>query len=63
LLINLAQHPEKRDEPLSLGLKYYVRGDLVFEDGSEMTLDALCDELGLPRLPYLEEMPPEIDLG
>jgi hypothetical protein len=29
----------------------------------EMTLDALCDELGLPRLPYLEEMPPEIDLA
>jgi hypothetical protein len=62
LLIDLARHPEKREEPLSSGLKYYVRGDLVFEDGSEMTLDALCDELGLPRLPYLEEMPPEIDV-
>lgn len=63
LLIDLAQHPEKREEPLASGLKYYVRGDLVFEDGGEMTLDALCDELGLPRLPYLEEMPPEIDVA
>lgn len=62
LLIDLAQHPEKREEPLFSGLKYYVRGDLVFEDGSEMTIDELCDELGLPRLPYLEDRPPVLSL-
>lgn len=62
LLVDLAQHPEKRSGALSLGLKYYVRGDLVFEDGSEMTLDDLCDQLKVPRLPYLGEMLPEPDL-
>jgi 3',5'-cyclic AMP phosphodiesterase CpdA len=62
LLSDLAQHPEKRGPPLSDALKYYVRGDLVFNDGREMTLDALCDELGLPRLPYLEDMPPELEV-
>jgi 3',5'-cyclic AMP phosphodiesterase CpdA len=62
LLVALAQYPEKREEPLASGLKYYVRGDLVFEDGSEMTLDALCDKLGFPHLPYLEEMPPDLEL-
>jgi hypothetical protein len=63
LLSDLAQHPEKRKPPLSDGLKYYVRGDLVFNDGRELTLDALCDELGLPRLPYLEDMPPELEVN
>ncbi len=33
------------------------------DDGSVVTLDELCDELGLERLPYLEEMPEEIDLA
>jgi hypothetical protein len=62
LLIGLTQHPEKREAPLSWGLKYYLRGDLVLEDGSEVTLDELCARLELPPLPYLEDMPPEIEV-
>ena len=27
-----------------------------------VTLDELCDELGLPHLPYLEEMPEELEV-
>jgi 3',5'-cyclic AMP phosphodiesterase CpdA len=61
LLIDLIRHPEKREPPLSWGLRYYARGDLVLSDGSELTLDALCQQLGLRPLPYLEEMRPEFD--
>ncbi|NNC14834.1 NACHT domain-containing protein [Corallococcus exiguus] len=63
LLSDLTQHPEKREEPLSSMLRYYVRGDLVLQDGSELTLDALCRELGLPLLPYLEEVPYVVSSG
>jgi hypothetical protein len=62
LLIDLAQHPEKRDPPLRWGLQYIVRGDLLLADGSVLTLDELADEVGLPHLPYLDEMEPEIEL-
>ena len=62
LLDELIRHPEKREPPLSWGLQYYVRGDLVLDEGEELTLDALCDQLGLPRLPYLEELPPELEV-
>lgn len=62
LLTDLARHPEKRQGPLSEGLKYYVRGDLVFNDGRELTLDALCDELKLSHLPHLEDLPPELEV-
>jgi hypothetical protein len=60
LLIDLAQHPEKCAPPLSWGLKYIVRGDILLNDGREISLDTLTDRLGLPRLPYLEEMPEEL---
>jgi calcineurin-like phosphoesterase family protein len=60
LLEDLAAHPEKREAPLSWGLQYIVRGDVLMADGSEVTLDELCDEAGVPRYPLLEEMPPEI---
>ncbi len=60
LLEDLARHPEKREAPLQWGLRYVVRGDVVLDDGTEMTLDDLTDELSLPRLPYLEETPEEI---
>lgn len=62
LLVDLAQHPEKRPEPLSWGLQFMVRGDIVMDDGSIVTLDELSDELGLPRLPYLDEMEPELEV-
>jgi hypothetical protein len=62
LLIDLAQHPEKCEPPLSWGLQYIVRGDVLLEDGSVVTLDQLADEVGLPHLPYLEDMPDELEV-
>lgn len=56
LLTSLATVPD-RVPPLSWGLQYIVRGDLVFADGTELTLDQLADDLGLPRLPILEPLP------
>jgi hypothetical protein len=60
LLADLAQHPEKREPPLSWGLQFIVRGDVMLRDGSIVTLDELADEAGLPHLPYLEDMPDEL---
>lgn len=62
LLEGLARHPEKRQPPLSWGLQYYVRGDLVFDDDSVVTLDELCARAGLAPLPLLEPMPDELDI-
>jgi hypothetical protein len=62
LLIDLAQHPEKREPPLSWGLQFIVRGDVMLADGSIVTLDELADEAGLPRLPFLEEMEDELEV-
>lgn len=56
LLDDLAQHPEKREPPLQWGLKYIVRGDVVLDDGTEVTLDELTGELEMEPLPYLGEM-------
>jgi hypothetical protein len=61
-LVELAQHPEHRDPPLSWGLQYIVRGDVMLEDGSVVTLDELADEAGLPHLPFLDEMPDELEI-
>lgn len=60
LLRDLAAHPEKRDAPLAWGLQYIVRGDILLPDGTEVTLDALCEEAGIPPYPLLEDMPPEL---
>lgn len=62
LLMDLAQHPEKCEPPLSWGLQYVVRGDVLLENGSVITLDQLADEVGLPHLPYLEDMPEELEV-
>jgi len=62
LLTDLAAHPEQREPPLSWGLRYIVRGDVLLDDGSVVTLDELADEQGMEHLPYLEEMPPELDV-
>jgi hypothetical protein len=62
LLIDLAAHPGKRSAPLSWGLQYYVRGDLVLADDSIITLDELCAEGGMSPLPLLEDMPDEMDI-
>lgn len=58
LLTNLAEHPEQRTGALGLGLRYLVRGDVVLEDGTELCLDEIADAFGLPRLPYVEAVPP-----
>jgi hypothetical protein len=62
LLEDLARHPEQREPPLSWGLQHYVRGDLVFDDDSVVTLDELCAQAGLAPLPLLETMPDELDI-
>ncbi|MDI1435426.1 NACHT domain-containing protein [Polyangium sorediatum] len=62
LLCDLAEHPESRGKPLSWGLRYYVRGDLVLDDGTEVRLDELCDEAGIARLPWLTVMPDELEV-
>ncbi len=49
-------------EPLCWGLQFIVRGDVLLDDGSVVTLDELADEAGVPRLPYLEEMEPELEV-
>ncbi|HEX7837992.1 MAG TPA: hypothetical protein VF469_11045 [Kofleriaceae bacterium] len=62
ILEDLARHPEQRRPPLSWGLQYYVRGDLVFDDNSVVTLDELCARAGLVPPPLLESMPDEIEI-
>ena len=62
LLEELAWNPENRRGDLALALKYFVRGDVVLNDGTELTLDEMCDVLKLPHLPYLEELPEELSL-
>jgi hypothetical protein len=61
-LTDLAQHPERREPPLSWGLQFIVRGDVMLRDGSVVTLDELADQAGLPHLPYLEDMPDELEV-
>jgi hypothetical protein len=39
-----------------------VRGDVMLDDGSVVTLDELADQVGLPHLPYLEDMPAEFEV-
>ena len=63
LLEDVAARPEQREAPVSWALRYYVRGDIMMRDGSVITMDEICDQLGVPRLPLLEDMPPEIDWG
>ena len=46
-----------------MGPKYIVRGDILLEDGSIVTLDKLCDEYKLPHLPYPEDFPPKLEIN
>jgi hypothetical protein len=39
-----------------------VRGDLVLEDDTVVTLDELCAQAGLAPPPLLEDMPDELDI-
>lgn len=64
LLVDLAMHPEKREPPLSWGLQYIVRGDVVVDDPDfpETGRTYRLEEFGLGDLPYLEDMPPELEV-
>jgi hypothetical protein len=55
-LTRTAELAEHRDPLLAAGLRFYVRGDILTED-SELSLDEICREVGLPRLPFLEGHP------
>ena len=61
LLLDYAEHPEKAGEPLCWGLQFIVRGDVMREDGSIVTLDEISAAAGLKPLPLLEDMPPELE--
>ncbi len=50
-------------EPLCWGLRFIVRGDVLLDDGSFVTLDELAAEAGVAPLPFLEEMEDEMDWG
>jgi hypothetical protein len=63
LLVELARHPQRREPPLSWGLQHYVRGDLVLDGDSIVTLDELCAEAGLEPLPLLEDMADELEIA
>ena len=61
LLSEYAAHPERAQAPLSWGLQYIVRGDVLWEDGTDIKLDDLATELSLPTLPLLDELTPELE--
>lgn len=62
LLEDLARHPEKREGVLSWCLRYYVRGDVMLQDGTVLTIDELCHQLGIDPPPLLEDLPGELPL-
>ncbi len=62
LLEDLARHPEKREGVLSWCLRYYVRGDVMLQDGTVLTIDELCHQLGIDPPPLLEDLPDELPL-
>jgi hypothetical protein len=62
LLERFSAHPELCELPLSWGLKYIVRGDLMLDDGAVITLDQLAGKASLPALPLLESMPEELSI-
>jgi hypothetical protein len=59
LLEELAQHPERREPPLSWGLRHIIRGDIILDDGDTLTLDEVTEQMGMPRLSHLENISPE----
>lgn len=63
LLVERVANAHEDDSPLGWGLRYIVRGDILLAGGRVITLDELSDLHGLPRLPLLEEMPDELDVG
>ncbi len=62
LLGDLARHPERREPPLGWGLQYIVRGDVMLNDGTVLTLDDLAKETGVEAPPFLEPMPERLEI-
>jgi len=62
LLEGLAQDPKRREPPLRWGLQYIVRGDVMLDDGTVVTLNELADEAGMPPLPWIEDMPEHLEI-
>ncbi len=60
--VYLVKNPRHDDPEIADWLKYIVCGDVVFDDGTEATLDELCAEIGEEPLPYLEPMPPLLEV-
>lgn len=59
LLESAVQHPEnvaKDDKELLWGLQYYVRGDIMFLDGSTVRLDDILESAGIEPPPILVDM-------
>jgi NACHT domain len=56
-LRSLAEDPSQRNGVLGWALKYLVRGDVVLNDGSEISLDELSKSSGVPPLPFIEQYP------
>jgi calcineurin-like phosphoesterase family protein len=66
-----ARDPDQASEPLRWSLRYIVRGDVMFEDGSVVDLDEIWASLRerfaeeaaqLQDLPLLDEMRPNIEM-
>ena len=56
LLSDRVQSIHKPESALDYGLKYLIRGDLILADGTEMAIDDICSAIGIPHLPYLEDI-------
>jgi 3',5'-cyclic AMP phosphodiesterase CpdA len=61
-LQNIAKYPEGHEAPLSWQIQYIVRGDILLNNGDNLTLDTLSEEVGLAPLPYLEPVPKNLDV-
>lgn len=55
LLTDLIQNPEKREPPLFWALQFFLRGDVMLENGEIKTLDELAKNASVETLPYLLE--------
>jgi hypothetical protein len=57
LLRSVAERPSQRNGVLGWALKYMIRGDIVLNDGTEISLDELSQSLGVSALPLIEQYP------
>lgn len=58
LLEPLRAYPELHVEPLvQWGARFFLGGDIWLPDGTNFSVDALCDAANQPRLPFIDELP------